>query len=121
MIIVQGNIPLRSESRDKAIELARKMVAATKSRLFPKRLNDGDKVITPVVCFPTTINPIIQNNLQPVFVDVEMPSLNPDLDKVEAALKADPDIKGIMFAHVLGNPPDMDRLMHLVEKLTKFL
>ena len=69
------------------------MVAATKSRRFPKRLNDGDKVITPVVCFPTTINPIIQNNLQPVFVDVEMPSLNPDLDKVEAALKADPDIK----------------------------
>ena len=92
------------------------MVAATKSRRFPKKLNDGDKIITPVVCFPTTINPIIQNNLQPVFVDVDMPSLNPDLDKVEAALKADPSIKGIMFAHVLGNPPDMDRLMHLVEK-----
>jgi len=92
------------------------MVAATKSRRFKKRLKDGDKIITPVVCFPTTINPLIQHNLIPVFVDVELPSVNLDLDKVEAALEADPDIKGIMFAHVLGNPPDMDRLMALVEK-----
>ena len=92
------------------------MVAATKSRRFKRRLNDGDKVITPVVCFPTTINPLIQHNLVPVFVDVELPSVNLDLNKVEEALEADPDIKGIMFAHVLGNPPDMDRLMALVEK-----
>lgn len=92
------------------------MVAATKSKRFHKRLKDGDKVITPVVCFPTTINPLIQHNLVPVFVDVELPSVNLDLDKVEEALEADPDIKGIMFAHVLGNPPDMDRLMALVEK-----
>ena len=92
------------------------MVAATKSRRFVKQLKDGDKIITPVVCFPTTINPIIQNNLVPVFVDVELPSVNLDLDKVEEALEADPDIKGIIFAHVLGNPPDMDRLMALVEK-----
>ncbi len=92
------------------------MVAATKSRRFKKRLKDGDKIITPVVCFPTTINPIIQNNLVPVFVDVELPSVNLDLDKVEELLKTDPGIKGIMFAHVLGNPPDMDRLMSLVEE-----
>jgi CDP-6-deoxy-D-xylo-4-hexulose-3-dehydrase len=92
------------------------MVAATKSRRFKKQLKDGDKIITPVVCFPTTINPIIQNNLVPVFVDVELPSVNLDLDKVEKLLESDPDIKGIMFAHVLGNPPDMDRLMALVEK-----
>ena len=92
------------------------MVAATKSRRFKKQLKDGDKVITPVVCFPTTINPLIQHNLVPVFVDVELPSVNLDLDKVEEALEADPDIKGIMFAHVLGNPPDMDRLMALIEK-----
>ena len=92
------------------------MVAATKSRRFKKRLKDGDKIITPVVCFPTTINPLIQHNLVPVFVDVELPSVNLDLDKVEQALEKDPEIKGIMFAHVLGNPPDMDRLMSLVEK-----
>ena len=92
------------------------MVAATKSRRFKKQLKDGDKVITPVVCFPTTINPLIQHNLVPVFVDVEMPSVNLDLDKVEEVLENDPEIKGIIFAHVLGNPPNMDRLMSLVEK-----
>ena len=92
------------------------MVAATKSRRFGKQLKDGDKIITPVVCFPTTINPLIQHNLVPVFVDVELPSVNLDLDKVEKLLEDDPEIKGIMFAHVLGNPPDMDRLMALVEK-----
>lgn len=92
------------------------MVTATKSRRFDKQLQDGDKIITPIVCFPTTINPILQNNLVPVFVDVEFPSLNLDLDKVEEALEADSSIRGIMFAHVLGNPPDMDRLMALIEK-----
>ena len=91
------------------------MVAAAKSkRLY--NLADGAKFITPVVCFPTTINPLIQNNLKPVFVDVELPNLNLNLDKVEEKLKEDPEIKGIIFAHVLGNPPDMDRLMSLVQK-----
>ena len=92
------------------------MVSSTKSKRFPKGLKDGDKVITPVVCFPTTINPIIQNNLKPIFVDVDLPSLNLNLDQVESALERDPSIRGIMFAHVLGNPPDMDRLMALVKK-----
>ena len=79
-------------------------------------LPPGSKIITPVVCFPTTINPIIQNGFVPVFVDVTLPDINLDLDQVEKILDDDPDIRGIMFAHVLGNPPDMDRLMHLVEK-----
>jgi len=92
------------------------MVAATKSRRFAKQLKDGDKIITPIVCFPTTLNPIIQHRLTPVFVDVELSSLNLDLDKVEELLEADSEIKAIMFAHVLGNPPDMDRLMGLIEK-----
>ncbi len=69
-----------------------------------------------MVCFPTTINPLIQHNLIPVFVDVELPSVNLDLDKVEEALENDPEIKAIMFAHVLGNPPDMERLMAIVKK-----
>ena len=79
-------------------------------------LPEGSKIITPVVCFPTTINPIIQNGFEPVFVDVTLPDLNLDLDQVESILESDPDIRGIMFAHVLGNPPDMDRLMSLIEK-----
>ena len=79
-------------------------------------LPPGSKIITPVVCFPTTVNPIIQNGFVPVFVDVTLPDINLDLDEVERALEEDPEIRGIMFAHVLGNPPDMDRLMALVEK-----
>ena len=79
-------------------------------------LQPGAKFITPVVCFPTTINPIIQNGFKPVFVDVTLPNLNLNLDHVEKKLQEDPEIKGIVFAHVLGNPPDMDRLMGLVEK-----
>ena len=76
----------------------------------------GSKFITPVVCFPTTINPMIQAGYEPVFVDVDLPSMNINLDEVESALEADPSIRAITFAHVLGNPPDMERLMSLVEK-----
>ena len=78
----------------------------------------GAKFITPVVCFPTTINPLIQNGYKPVFVDVELPNLNLNLDQVEKLLEEDTnkEIKGIIFAHVLGNPPDMDRLMEIVKK-----
>jgi len=79
-------------------------------------IKKGDKVITTAVCFPTTLNPIIQNGFEPVFVDVDIPSLNPNLDQVEELLEKDSSIRAITFAHVLGNPPDMDRLMGLVEK-----
>jgi CDP-6-deoxy-D-xylo-4-hexulose-3-dehydrase len=81
-------------------------------------LPKGSKFITPVVCFPTTINPLIQNGYVPVFVDVELPNLNLNLDQVEDILEKDvnKEIKGIIFAHVLGNPPDMDRLMEIIKK-----
>ena len=94
------------------------MVSLLKSKRAGYNLKPGDKFITPVVCFPTTINPIIQNGFKPVFVDVTLPNLHIDLDQVEALLKKDKkkEIKGIIFAHVLGNPPDMDRLMKLVDK-----
>lgn len=82
------------------------------------KLPKGSKFITPVVCFPTTINPLLQNGFEPVFVDITLPNLNLDLDQVEKLLVEDTnkEIKGIIFAHVLGNPPDMDRLMELVKK-----
>jgi CDP-6-deoxy-D-xylo-4-hexulose-3-dehydrase len=78
---------------------------------FPK----GTKVLVPIAGFPTTVNPILQVGFQPVFVDIELDTLNLDLDKVEEILKYNytEDIKIITFAHVLGNPPDMERLMHL--------
>tara|TARA_Y100000310_G_scaffold299353_1_gene334144 strand:- start:155 stop:1486 length:1332 start_codon:yes stop_codon:yes gene_type:complete len=90
------------------------LLAVTAAKSYFK-LKNGDKFITPVVCFPTTVNPILQCNLKPVFVDVTLPDLNLNLDEVEKAVQEDPGIKGIMFAHVLGNPPDMDRLMQIVK------
>lgn len=92
----------------------------SKDKYIKKRWNiqKGSKFITPVVCFPTTVNPLIQCGFEPVFVDVTLPDANLDLDQVEELLKNDTEkeIRGIVFAHVLGNPPDMDRLMHLVDK-----
>jgi CDP-6-deoxy-D-xylo-4-hexulose-3-dehydrase len=93
------------------------MVALLKT-LRGGALPAGSKFITPVVCFPTTINPLIQNGYKPVFVDVTLPNLNIDLDQVEALLEADTakEIRGLIFAHVLGNPPNMDRIMAIVKK-----
>ena len=92
----------------------------SKDRYIQKKWNikSGSKIITPIVCFPTTINPIIQCGFEPVFVDVTLPDLNLDLDQVEKLLEEDTnsEIRGICFAHVLGNPPNMDRLMALIKK-----
>ena len=79
---------------------------------FPK----GTRVLMPIAGFPTTVNPTIQLGLVPVFVDIELDTLNIDLDQTEALLQNDPDIKIITFAHVLGNPPNMHRVMELVDR-----
>ena len=79
-------------------------------------LKVGSKIITPAVCFPTTINPILQNGFEPVFVDVKLPNMDLDLDQVEDKLKQDSSIRGICFAHVAGNPPDMERISFLAEE-----
>jgi len=77
-------------------------------------LPDGSKVIVPVAGFPTTVNPIIQAGFIPVFVDIELDTLNLNLDQVETAAKNGAKI--LTFAHVLGNPPNMDRVMEIVNK-----
>ncbi len=90
------------------------MTALTSKRYrnFPK----GTKVLMPIAGFPTTLNPTLQVGFQPVFVDIELDTLNLDLNKVEEVLERERDIKVITFAHVLGNPPDMNRLMEIVKK-----
>jgi CDP-6-deoxy-D-xylo-4-hexulose-3-dehydrase len=95
------------------------MLALTSKRGM--NLPKGTKVITPIAGFPTTINPIIQVGFTPVFVDIELDTLNLDLDGVEKACIENPDAKIITFAHVLGNPPDMNRLMKIVEKYNLIL
>ncbi len=88
------------------------MSAMTSKGLYD--LPRGTKVITPIAGFPTTINPIIQVGFEPVFVDIVIDSLNLNLDQVEHAAKNGAKI--ITFAHVLGNPPNMDKVMEIVEK-----
>jgi CDP-6-deoxy-D-xylo-4-hexulose-3-dehydrase len=95
------------------------MLALTSKRGM--NLPKGTKVITPIAGFPTTINPIIQVGFTPVFVDIELDTLNLDLDGVEKACIENPDAKIITFAHVLGNPPDMNRLMDIVKKYNLIL
>ncbi len=77
----------------------------TSPQLGEKALRPGDEVITVAAGFPTTINPIIQNNLIPVFIDVTIPTYNVDVNYLEAALS--PRTRAIMIAHTLGNPFDL--------------
>jgi CDP-6-deoxy-D-xylo-4-hexulose-3-dehydrase len=74
----------------------------TSSTLGERQLKPGDEVITVAAGFPTTVNPIVQNRLVPVFVDVELGTYNVDVSQLEKALG--PRTKAMIFAHTLGNP-----------------
>lgn len=78
--------------------------ALTSSSLGKARLQPDDEVITIAAGFPTTVNPIVQNRLVPVFVDVELPSCNLDVSLLEGALS--PRTRAVMVAHTLGQPFD---------------
>lgn len=94
------------------------MVSALKSKNL-YNLPVGTKIITPVAGFPTTVNPIIQNGFVPLFVDIELDTLNLNIDQLEQAAKDGGKV--LIFAHVLGNPPNMDRVMEIVEKYNLIL
>jgi CDP-4-dehydro-6-deoxyglucose reductase, E1 len=74
---------------------------------------DGDEVILSVVGFPTTLAPILQHSLTPIFIDIELDSLNFDLDLIAA--KITDRTRAIFLSPVLGNPPDMDRLWEICQ------
>ena len=80
---------------------------------------DGDEVITSAVNFPTTLNPIIQNNLKPVLVDAEPDSYNIDANLIEKNITE--KTKGIVLAHTLGNPFNPEKIMEIKEKYNLFL
>ncbi len=81
------------------------LTALTSSKLGAERLRPGDEVITLAAGFPTTVNPIVQNQLVPVFVDVTVPEYNVDVSMLEAARS--PRTRALMMAHTLGNPFDL--------------
>ena len=74
---------------------------------------NGDEIIVSPVGFPTTIAPIVQNGLKPVFIDIELDSLNFDVNKIEE--KITDRTMAIFVSPVLGNPPDIDRLVDICE------
>jgi len=79
-----------------------------------KRLKKGDEVITVAAGFPTTINPIIQNGLIPVFVDVALGNYNAPLKDIERAIS--PKTKAVFIAHTLGNPFEVAELRQLCDR-----
>lgn len=79
-----------------------------------KRLKKGDEVITTAASFPTTINPIIQNGLMPVFVDVELGNYNAKLENIKNAVSK--KTKAIFLAHTLGNPYEVEELKNFCDK-----
>ena len=82
------------------------VAALTSPKLGDRRLQPGDEVITLAAGFPTTVNPIVQHNLVPVFIDVTVPTYNVDATQLEAALS--PRTRALFLAHTLGNPFDLD-------------
>jgi len=80
--------------------------ALTSPKLGDRRLKPGDEVITVAAGFPTTINPILQNRLVPVFVDVTVPTYEIDVSQLEAARSE--KTRAIIIAHTLGNVFDLD-------------
>ncbi|MEU7006257.1 lipopolysaccharide biosynthesis protein RfbH [Streptomyces sp. NPDC046332] len=89
-------------------------LSAYTSHLFEdRRLRPGDEVITVAAGFPTTVNPIVQNGLIPVFVDVELGTYNTTADRVAQAIG--PKTRAIMIAHALGNPFEAAEIAQLAK------
>ncbi len=91
----------------------------TSPSLGDRRLKPGDEVITTAAGFPTTLNPIIQNGLIPVFVDITIPGYNVNASALDAALSA--RTKAVMLAHTLGNPIDLEPVMEFVRRRNLWL
>ena len=86
-------------------------ITSLKSKRSPTPLKTGDKVITPALTFTTTLAPIVQNNLKPVFVDVDIGTYNVSEEALKKAVSK--DIKAMVIPHTLGNPNNMNLLMDL--------
>lgn len=88
--------------------------ALTSPQLGDRALKPGDEVITAAAGFPTTVNPILQNGLVPVFVDSHIPTYNPTPAAIEAALS--PRTRAIVLAHTLGNPYAVEEIRALADR-----
>ncbi len=89
-------------------------VTALMNKDYDNRLNEGDEVITTSCSFPTTVNPLIQNRLTPVFIDCELGTYNIQADKIEGAISE--KTRAIFVAHTLGNPNNLDILTDIAKR-----
>src|SRR4029077_20476935 len=90
------------------------VTALTSPMLGDRRLSPGDEVITVAAGFPTTVNPIYQNRLTPVYVDVDTPTCNIDVSQLEEALS--PRTRAVILPHPLGNPFDLRAVTAFTER-----
>jgi CDP-6-deoxy-D-xylo-4-hexulose-3-dehydrase len=90
------------------------LATLTSPKLGPRRLEPGDEVITVAAGFPTTVAPIVQNGLVPVFVDINLADYTADPEQLRSAIG--PRTRAIMMAHTLGVPFDLDTVTGLAEK-----
>lgn len=88
--------------------------AALTNPMCLNHLNPGDEVIVPALSWATSVWPIIQHQLIPVFVDCDLATYNFDYDKLEEAITT--KTRAIMVVHVYGNPCDMDRIMDIAQR-----
>ena len=93
--------------------------ALTSHLLEEQRIRPGDEVITVAAGFPTTVNPILQNGLVPVFVDIDLKTYNTTVDRIEQAIG--PRTRAIMIAHALGNPFPAEEVAELARERGLFL
>ncbi len=106
---VKGSILTNSGSSSNLLA-----VTSLLSRFFPNHLNPGDEVITAACGFPTTVNPLVQNRLIPVFLDVNPETYNINPSDLEKALTS--KSRAVMITHTLGNPNDMDYIVDFCKK-----
>ena len=93
--------------------------ALTSHKLGAKKLNPGDEVITVAAGFPSTVNPLIQNKLVPVFVDVDLGYYNANVEEIKKAIS--PKTRAIFLAHTLGNPFDLDAIAAICKERNLWL
>ena len=93
--------------------------ALTSPKLGDRAIQPGDEVITVAAGFPTTVNPMLQNNCVPVFVDVDIPTYNINTDLLEEAYSK--KTKAVMIAHTLGNPYNLKAVKAFTEKYNLWL
>lgn len=89
-------------------------ISVAVNHMRKNKLNKGDKIIVPNVCWSTTVWPLIQLGLSPVFVDIDPQTMNIDIEELNKSIT--PDIRGIMLVHIMGNCTNMIEIMSICEK-----